>query len=60
MILNYYSNICINPFYLETRKRVIAKVQTSHNVEPDQGLHCLLTGFSFENKSNTINPTPLK
>ena len=40
--------------YLEIRKRVLGKQcrpdQTPHNVASDQGLHCLLTGFSIKNR----------
>ena len=35
--------------------------QMPHNVASDQGLHCLLPGFSIkkENKSDKIDPTPV-
>ena len=40
--------------YLETCKRVIGKQcrldQMPHNKASDQGLHCLLTGFSIQNR----------
>ena len=40
--------------YLEIHKMVVGKSadldQTPHNVVSDQGLHCLVTGFSIKNR----------
>ena len=38
---------------LETHKKVIGKhCRPRHNMASDQGLHCLLTGFSIKNRMN--------
>ena len=48
----YPSRTIINPFYLETHKRVIGNSadpgRTPHTVASDQGLLCLLTEFSIK------------
>ena len=50
----------LTQYYPETRKRVIGKQyqdQMPHNVASDQGLHCLLTGFSIKNRIKRCRPS---
>ena len=56
---------CINPLYTGHPKRsTLANNadpdQMPHNVASDQGLHCLLTGFSIkkQNKGDKIGLRP--
>ena len=59
------SDFLLTHSYLETRKRVIGKqcrpdqmshnVASDHYVASDQGIHCLLTGFSIKNRIKVTN-----
>ena len=56
----HFKNL-ITYFYLETCKRIKGKQCRSdpvpHNAASDQGLNCLLTGFSIKNRIKATKQT---
>ena len=59
--LPFHQGLHLTHSYLETFNRVIGNSadpnQMPHNVASDQGLHCLLTGFSIKDKIKVTKMT---